>query len=140
MPQHTHCRICKQSLPEPFLDLGNMPLANSFLTGPGQFSAEHAYPLAVAACRTCGLVQLNYVVPPEQLYRDYIYVSSTSEGVRRHAEHLASTLIRQYGWGPSDLIVEGASNDGTVLQEFRKRGVRVVGVEPARNIAAIAVS
>jgi SAM-dependent methyltransferase len=138
MPAHTHCRICHASLPEPFLDFGEMPLANSFLAAPGEFSSERSYPLAVAACASCGLVQLNYVVPADQLYRDYIYVSSTSEGVRRHADYLAETLIAQYGWGKDDLILEVASNDGTVLQAFKRRDVKVLGVEPARNIASIA--
>ena len=138
MPQHLHCRICKTLLPEPFLDFGDMPLANSFLVSPAEFASEAAYPLAVAGCPTCGLVQLNYVVPAEQLYRDYIYVSSTSDGVRAHADYLARTLIAQYGWQPSDVIVEVASNDGTVLRAFQKNGMRVVGVEPARNIASIA--
>jgi SAM-dependent methyltransferase len=115
-----------------------MPLANSFLTTPAEFDSEATYPLAVAGCPACGLVQLNYVVPAEQLYRDYIYVSSTSDGVRAHAGYLAETLIAQYGWTPSDLVVEVASNDGTVLQAFKQRDVRVLGVEPARNIAAIA--
>jgi SAM-dependent methyltransferase len=138
MPHHSRCRICKTSLSEPFLDFGNMPLANSFPAGPSEFASEATYPLAVASCPTCGLVQLNYVVPAEQLYRDYIYVSATSDGVRAHADYLARTLIAQYGWKPSDLIVEVASNDGTVLQAFQKRHVRVVGVEPARNIASVA--
>ena len=138
MPAHTHCRICKQPLPAPFLDLGAMPLANSFLSNASEFAAEEKYPLAVAGCAECGLVQLNFVVPAEQLYRDYIYVSSTSDGVKRHAAHLADTLIAQYGWKPSDVICEVASNDGTVLQAFKSRGVKVVGVEPALNIAKIA--
>lgn len=138
MPAHTHCRICKTTLPAPFFDLGNMPLANSFLTSPGEFDGEETFPLAVAACRTCGLVQLDFVVPAERLYRDYIYVSSTSEGVTTHADVLSGTLIEQYRWKPTDLIVEIASNDGTVLKAFKRRGVRVLGVEPARNIAAIA--
>ena len=140
MPQHTHCRVCKTTLPEPFFDLGRVPLANAFLSGPEDFAAEETYPLAVTACPTCALVQLNYVVPAEQLYRDYIYVSSTSEGVSAHAGRLADGLIAQYGWDASSLVVEVASNDGTVLQAFRKRGVRVLGVEPARNIAAIATA
>lgn len=138
MPAHTHCRVCRTPLPPPFFDLGDMPLANSFLSSPTGFAAEDRYPLAVAACTDCGLVQLNFVVPAEQLYRDYIYVSSTSDGVRAHAERLADGLIGQYGWGPADLVVEVASNDGTVLKAFQGRGVRVLGVEPARNIAAIA--
>ena len=138
MPAHTRCRICNSTLPDPFLDLGRMPLANAFLSDPAEFASEAAYPLAVAGCPTCGLVQLNYVVPAEQLYRDYIYVSSTSDAVRAHADYLARTLIAQYGWKASDLIVEVASNDGTVLQAFKRRGVRVLGVEPARNIASVA--
>lgn len=140
MSAHTHCRICGERLPDPFLDLGLMPLANSFLSGPEEFAAEARYPLAVAGCATCGLMQLNYVVPAEQLYRNYIYVSATSDTVRAHAATLSEGLIRQYRWGGSDLIVEVASNDGTVLKAFQRGGVRVLGVEPAENIAAIAVS
>lgn len=138
MPAHTHCRICKQALPEPFLDLGETPLANSFLSSPAEFAAERAYPLAVARCPACGLVQLNYVVPAEQLYRDYIYVSSTSDGVRLHAERLAERLIGQYRLGGDRWVLEVASNDGTVLKAFQRRHVRVLGVEPARNVASIA--
>lgn len=140
MSIRTHCRICRDPLPAPFLDLGEMPLANSFLTGPEDYATEPRYPLAVAGCGTCGLLQLTYVVPAEQLYRDYIYVSGTSDGVRAHATHLATTLVAQYGWRPSDLIVEVASNDGTVLQAFQRQGVRVLGIEPARNIAEMAVA
>src|SRR5437773_1914871 len=138
MPAHTHCRICKSPLPAPFFNLGDMPLANSFLASPAEFASEEAFPLAVAACTGCGLVQLDFVVPAERLYRDYIYVSSTSEGVTAHANLLSESLIRQYGWKPTDLVVEVASNDGTVLKAFKRRNVRVLGVEPARNIAAIA--
>jgi novobiocin biosynthesis protein NovU/D-mycarose 3-C-methyltransferase len=138
MGKHLACRICGTTLPAPFLDLGTMPLANSFLRSPEEFQEEPAYPLAVAGCPDCGLVQLTYVVPAEQLYRDYIYVSSTSDAVRQHAEALAERLIRRYGWGADHLIVEVASNDGTVLKAFQRRGLRVLGIEPARNIAAIA--
>jgi novobiocin biosynthesis protein NovU/D-mycarose 3-C-methyltransferase len=115
-----------------------MPLANSFPSSHSEFASEARYPLAVTACRDCGLIQLNYVVPAEQLYRDYIYVSSTSEGVRAHADRLAETLIAQYGWSAEDTVLEVASNDGTVLKAFQRRAVRVLGVEPARNIAEIA--
>jgi SAM-dependent methyltransferase len=138
MPAHTHCRICGDPLPAPFLDLGLMPLANSFLSEPADAGAEAKYPLAVAGCSGCGLLQINYVVPAEQLYRNYLYVSATSDAVRAHATTLAEGLVRQYGWGASDLVVEVASNDGTVLKAFQRAGVRVLGVEPAENIAAIA--
>lgn len=138
MPAHTHCRICREPLPAAFFDLGMMPLANSFLSDPAGFAAEARYPLAVAACSTCGLLQLDYVVPAEQLYRHYIYVSATSDAVQRHAGWLAESLIGQYGWSASDLIAEVASNDGTVLKAFQRRGVQVLGIEPATNIAAVA--
>jgi novobiocin biosynthesis protein NovU/D-mycarose 3-C-methyltransferase len=137
---HLHCRVCGTALPPPFLDLGAMPLANAFLESPAAFASERAYPLAVRGCHTCGLVQLDHVVPAEILYRDYIYVSSTSEAVRRHAEELAERSARTYGWRERHLLVEIASNDGTVLKAFQKHGVRVLGVEPARNIAAVAVA
>jgi len=138
MPAHTHCRVCGTALPPPFLDLGSMPLANSFLSSRAEAASEARYPLAVTACPDCRFVQLNYVVPAEQLYRDYIYVSSTSDGVRHHADWLAGNLIQRYGWKPTDCVVEIASNDGTVLKAFQQRGVRVLGVEPALNIASIA--
>ena len=115
-----------------------MPLANSFLAAPAEAATEMRYPLAVAGCGSCGLVQLTYVVPAETLYRDYIYVSSTSDAVRAHAEDLADGLARRYGWTSDVLVVEVASNDGTVLKAVQRRGLRVLGIEPALNIAAIA--
>lgn len=138
MAEHTYCRICGTRLPAPFLDLGRMPLANAFLRSPQEFAGESAYSLAVAGCVECGLVQLDYVVPAEQLYRRYIYVSSTAEAVRRHAAGLAEGLTGRYGWDAQDLMVEVGSNDGTVLKAFQRRGLRVLGVEPARNIAEVA--
>jgi len=138
MGKHTTCRICGTGLPPPFLDLGSMPLANSFLQSPAEFRDEPSFPLAVAGCVECELVQLNYVVPAEQLYRHYLYVSATSEAVRRHGENLAESMTRRYGWGSTDLVVEVASNDGTVLRAFQRRGLRVLGVEPALNIAEMA--
>ena len=138
MPARTSCRMCDTPLPEPFLDLGPMPLANAFLATPEEGRQEPVYPLAVAACPRCGLVQLTFVVPAEQLYRHYLYVSSTSEAVRRYAADLATRLVAQYHLGPSDLVLELGSNDGLVLREFQRLGVAVLGVEPARNIAAVA--
>lgn len=138
MSNHRSCRVCGDRLPPPFFDLGEMPLANSFLRSPDEFAHEQRFPLALVSCPTCGLVQLNHVVPAETLYRDYVYVSSTSEGVRAHGRWLAETLKERYGLASKDLVVEVASNDGTVLQSFKALGLRVLGVEPARNIAKIA--
>ena len=138
MPAHTDCRICRQPLPEPFVDLGEMPLANAFLTSKDQFQGERRYPLAAAACGQCGLVQLNYVVPPEEMFRQYPYVSSTSEAVRRWAGELAPRLAKSYGWDSDHLIVELGSNDGLFLKAFQRCGVKVLGIDPARNLAALA--
>lgn len=138
MPAHTHCRICQSQLPDAILDLGTTPLANSFLASPAEFSVERSYPLAVTTCPGCGLAQLTYTVPAEELYREYIYVSATSEAVRAHGERLAADLSSRYRWSESDLLVEVASNDGTVLKAFQNRGLQVLGVEPARNVAAMA--
>ena len=139
-PNHARCRICGTGLPTPFLDFGPMPLANAFLRSLDEAAREPRYPLAVCSCEGCGLVQLNHVVPAEQLYRNYIYVSSTSEAVRAHAQWLARELPRRYGWQYSSslLVVEVASNDGTVLKAFLDQGLPVLGVEPAANIAALA--
>ena len=137
-PNHTHCRICRTKLPEPFLDLGSMPLANSFLRSTEEFRREASYPLAVALCPNCGLVQLNCVVPAEQLYRQYLYVSSTSDAVRHYAGDLAKRVVSLLKLGPKDRVVELGSNDGLVLKAFQQQGVQVTGVEPARNLAAVA--
>jgi novobiocin biosynthesis protein NovU/D-mycarose 3-C-methyltransferase len=140
MSNHTSCRVCGDRLPAPFLDLGVMPLANSFLRSPEEFDRESRFPLALTSCRTCGLVQLTHVVPAETLYRDYIYVSATSDAVREHGRALAARFLQRYALTPADLVVEVASNDGTVLKAFKDLGLRVLGVEPARNIAQIAAA
>jgi SAM-dependent methyltransferase len=140
VPEHKSCRICAEPLPAPFFDLGMMPLANSFRSSADDPAPEPRFPLSLAACRACGLVQLTFVVPAPTLYRDYIYVSSTSDGVRAHASALASQLTDQYRLTSGDLVVEVASNDGTVLKTFQERGLTVLGIEPARNIAGIAAA
>ncbi len=115
-----------------------MPLANSFLHSPEEFSSETSYPLAVSLCARCGLAQLTCVVPPEQMYRQYPYVSSTSDSVRRYAADLARRVTSALKLGQKDRVVELGSNDGLVLKAFQEQGVQVTGVEPARNLAAVA--
>lgn len=116
-----------------------MPLANSFLTEQELGAlAEPAYPLDVFFCERCGLVQIGHVVPPGLLFKDYIYFSSTSDLVHKHASYLAESFQRRFSLGEKSLVVEIASNDGTVLKYFKQSGVRTVGVEPAENIARVA--
>ncbi len=137
--QVKQCRICASSDLEPILDLGKTALANRFLKQNQLNEPEPFYPLRLRLCGACGLVQIDENVPRELLFTDYIYVSGTSDSVRRHAGWLAQTLGRRYRLDPSDLVVEAASNDGTVLQSLKTLGLRVQGVEPAANIASRAI-
>lgn len=133
------CRVCGGSGLEKVLDLGSMPLANRFLDERELSVAEPSYPLEVYGCRDCGLLQLIHVVSPEILFRDYIYVSTTSDALQQHFAALAAEIVRRYRLGRDSLVLEIASNDGLLLKKFRDLGVRGLGVEPARNIAALAV-
>lgn len=135
-----NCRFCGQQEIFRFLDLGTMALANSFLTAEELAAGnEPAYPLDVYFCERCGLVQIGHVVPPDALFKEYIYFSATSDLVHRHAAYLAQSFQRRFGLTGQSRVVEIASNDGTVLSYFQKTGVKVLGVEPAVNIAKVAV-
>lgn len=136
--RRTTCRGCGGVGLHRFLSLGDQPLANALLTGPDAFADERFYPLDVYFCRDCTLVQLVDVVDPEVLFSHYLYVTGTSETIAAHNEAYAASVISRLGLGPRDLVAEIASNDGSLLSAFARRGVRVVGIEPARNIAAMA--
>lgn len=99
---------------------------------------EPTFPLAVVFCTSCTLVQLTERVPPEDLFSEYVYLSGVSETVVDHMRAHATALLGARALGPDDLVVEIASNDGTLLRPFKEAGVRVLGIEPAANIAAIA--
>ena len=135
-----NCRFCDKKDIFKFLELGTMALANSFLTREEMQSIkEPKYPLDVFFCEQCGLVQIGYVVPPDALFKDYIYFSATSDLVHKHAGYLATSFQKRFGLNDQSRVVEIASNDGTVLQYFKKTGVKTLGVEPAANIAKVAV-
>jgi 2-polyprenyl-3-methyl-5-hydroxy-6-metoxy-1,4-benzoquinol methylase len=135
-----NCRFCDKKDIFKFLELGTMALANSFLTKEELTSVqEPKYPLDVFFCEQCGLVQIGHVVPPDALFSNYIYFSATSDLVHKHADYLAKSFQKRFGLDARSLVVEIASNDGTVLQHFKKTGVKTLGVEPASNIARVAV-
>ncbi len=135
-----NCRFCNKENIFKFLELGTMALANSFLTKEELKSIkEPKYPLDVFYCEQCGLVQISYVVPPDELFKNYIYFSATSDLVHKHADYLATSFQKRFNLDEKSLVVEIASNDGTVLQYFKKTGVKTLGVEPASNIAKVAV-
>jgi SAM-dependent methyltransferase len=132
------CRVCQQETLEEFLSLGPTPLANRFLTREQLEETEPSFPLDVYFCHTCGLVQLVDVVPPEVLFRDYLYLTGVSSPMRTHFAALAEDVAQEYRVGPGSLVVDIGSNDGTLLSGFRRFGSRILGVEPAANIAATA--
>jgi len=136
--RRTTCRGCSGTALTPFLKLGSQPLANAFLRSPAEFDDEPRYPLDVYLCEQCSLVQLLDVIDPEVLFRDYIYMTGTSSTIAAHNIEYARRVTELLGLGPDDLVVEAASNDGGLLKCFQAHGVRTLGVEPARNIAAIA--
>lgn len=132
------CRGCGEGGLQRFLQLGPQPLANAFLRDPAEFATEQFFPLDVYFCERCALVQLLDVIDPEVLFREYIYVTGTSTTIAAHNEEYAASVIERLRPGPEDLVVEVASNDGSLLKRFAARGVPVLGIEPARNIAALA--
>ena len=130
------CRACGGRELEPVLDLGRVALANGFLKDASEASNEPRFPLRVHLCRTCGMVQLVDVIDPELLFRNYLYVTGTSDTIAAHNVGYAAAVAERCGLGADDLVVEAASNDGSLLRCFQVHEVRVLGVEPATNIAA----
>jgi len=136
--RETACRSCGCADLAVVLSLGETPLANSLLTAKQLDQAEPTYPLDLAFCPDCTLVQITETVPPEQLFRDYMYFSSFSDTMLAHARTIVRRLVEERRLGGESLAVEIASNDGYLLQYYRDAGVPVLGIEPARNIARVA--
>ena len=133
-----HCRACAAEALVPVLDLGEQPLANALPATPDECTAEARYPLVLCLCERCGLLQLVDVIDPEVLFGHYLYVTGISTTIAEHNRRYADAVVDQLGLGSDDLVIEVASNDGSLLTCFQGRGVRVLGVEPARNIAELA--
>lgn len=132
------CRACEGTHFELVLDLGEVPLANSYLSETTLAQPEPRFPLEVYFCTDCSLLQLLHVVDPRVLFAHYLYQSGTSNTLAKHNEGISLTVSRELGLQSTDLVVEIASNDGSLLRWFQELGVRTLGVEPAKNIAAIA--
>jgi hypothetical protein len=134
------CRSCGAPLSRSVVDLGTQPLANSYLTAAQLDEPEPSFPLHVYVCDACWLAQLGIAVPPETIFSDYAYFSSFSTSWLEHARRYADQIVPRLGLGRGDLIVEVASNDGYLLRNFAERGFRVLGIEPAENVAEAAVA
>ncbi|GIG91775.1 class I SAM-dependent methyltransferase [Plantactinospora endophytica] len=132
------CRLCAAVLTETFVDLGMSPLCESYLSADRLDSAETFYPLHVRICSNCLLVQLPAYVSGEEIFSDYAYFSSYSDSWVAHARRYADTMAEALRLGPDSLVTEVASNDGYLLQHFVAKGVPVLGVEPAGNVAEVA--
>jgi len=132
------CRLCKSKNLSRVLELPSTPLANEFVTSSHCGIFQEKFPLFLSQCRQCGHVQLPVVVDPERLFRNYVYVSGTSKAFIAHFEALATEVIARNGIPRGALVVEIGSNDGTALKAFKERGMNVLGVDPATNIAAAA--
>ena len=130
-----YCRLCKSKKLKTVLDLGKTPPANSFLKKNQLNNTEDFFPLAVSFCSNCGHLQLTHVVSPEILFRDYVWVSSTSPVTVSHFEEYARSVFKEIKLKKGDLVVEMGSNDGVLLKPFKKLGARVLGVDPARNVS-----
>jgi SAM-dependent methyltransferase len=132
---HIHCRSCGSVGLQAILSLGQTPLANALLRADQLDEQEPVFPLDLVYCPVCSLVQITETVPPEQLFKHYVYFSSFSETALENAREIATRLIRQRALDSNALIMEIASNDGYLLQYYLESGVPVLGIEPADNIA-----
>lgn len=132
----TNCRICKNSELVKILDLGEMPLANAFLTKEELDNPELKFPLAVYLCKKCKLLQLLDIVNPRLLFRHYYYLTSTSKPLADHFIELGKILVDRFIQSNDDLVIDIGGNDAVLLESIKNK-CRVLNVEPAENIAEI---
>lgn len=133
------CRFCHTELEHTFIDLGMSPLCESFLTAGQLNRMEAFYPLKVYICANCFLVQLEEYVSPDEIFTEYAYFSSYSDTWLQHAQNYTNLMIERFKLGKQHRVIEIASNDGYLLQYFVEHGIPVTGIEPAKNVAKVAV-
>ncbi len=133
-----NCRFCDTALTHTLVDLGMSPLSNAYVKPERLQAMEAFFPLHAYVCDKCFLVQLPEVEKPENIFVDYAYFSSYSASWLRHCEVYVNKMIERFGYGPKHQVIEIASNDGYLLKYFKQRGVPVLGVEPAANVAKVA--
>lgn len=134
-----HCRFCRAPLQYTFVDLGMQPLCESYLEPEKLNQMEPFYPLHTYVCSNCFLVQLEEYVTPKQIFSEYAYFSSYSDSWLEHAKNYVEIITDRLELNRSSQIIEVASNDGYLLQYFVQKGIPVLGVEPAVNVANEAI-
>jgi SAM-dependent methyltransferase len=132
------CRSCGSTNATLILDLGRQPLANNLLTPSDLAKSEPKFPLRLAVCKSCWMLQITDLVPPVELFSEYLYFSSFSDLMLRHSREACDGYLKEFGLNGRSRVVEIASNDGYLLQNFVKAGVPCLGIEPAANIAKVA--
>jgi len=137
--QTRRCRFCKAGLNQTVVDLGMSPLCETYPSAADFNRGERYYPLHVYVCEQCWLVQLEEYESAETIFSDYAYFSSYSDSWLKHAENYCDKMSERFGINQNSFVVEVASNDGYLLQYFVKRDVPVLGIEPAANVAKVAV-
>jgi SAM-dependent methyltransferase len=135
----TPCRFCSAPVETVFADLGMSPLANSYLPPERANSMEPFYPLRALVCGKCFLVQLEEFETPERIFSDYAYFSSYSSSWLEHSQRYSELMIERFDLGEASHVIEIASNDGYLLQYFHERQIPVLGIEPAANVAKVAL-
>ena len=133
------CRFCQTELHRTFVDLGMSPLCETYPSAAELNRGETYYPLHVYVCEQCWLVQLQEYESAENIFSDYAYFSSYSDSWLKHAENYCDKMSNRFGLGRNNFVVEVASNDGYLLQYFVKHNIPVLGIEPAANVAKVAV-
>jgi hypothetical protein len=133
-----NCRFCGAALERTVIDLGVMPLANSYLSEKALARPEPRFPLRVLVCGDCLLVQTDADIPPQDIFSDYAYFSSYSRAWLDHARRYCEAMTARFGLGPQSRVVEVASNDGYLLKNFVAANIPALGIEPAENVAAVA--
>ena len=135
----SNCRFCSTPLEHTFVDLGLSPVSNAFPGADDLGKSEPFYPLHAFVCAECFLVQLEEFESPDQIFSDYVYFSSYSDSWLAHAKTFADAATKRFGLDANSRVVEVASNDGYLLQYFKQNGVPVLGIEPAGNVADVAI-
>ncbi|MCB0156883.1 MAG: hypothetical protein KDD83_02040, partial [Caldilineaceae bacterium] len=133
------CRFCGAPLHATVVDLGMSPLCESYLAADELNQMEPFYPLHVYVCDRCYLVQLEQYVSPEHIFREYAYFSSYADTWLQHAKAYTDLMVARFGFDQDSQVVELASNDGYLLQYFVEKGIPSLGVEPALNVAKVAI-
>ena len=136
---HRPCRFCRINIQQVFADLGMSPLSNSYLKPEQLNQAERFYPLCAYVCENCLLVQLEEFQSSEQIFSDqYAYFSSYSDSWLEHCRAYTDLMVKKFGFNENSQVIELASNDGYLLQYFKQKGIPVLGIEPAANVAKVA--